>query len=77
MTIHERINKLEKHVDKEFTKMKTYVDNKIAPLHDHLVAQEAIKKSRSDRNISVSRDIIKIITILALVIAALVGVGSI
>lgn len=75
MTIKEQITSLEKHFDRKFVEMKTYVDDKIAPLHDYFIGQDAINKNQStvNKGINIDPKVYDLIKWLVLIIGTIVG----
>lgn len=68
LTTKQQIVNLQKHVDKEFIKMKVYVDEKISPLHDYMIGQQGAS--------TLSKDLVKIILALIALATVLAGARS-
>lgn len=73
MTLRERLDNLEKKIDKRFYEMEKSFNKKMQPFHDFLVAQKAIQESRGDSSISIPKEAFKLILKLAAIAAAALG----
>lgn len=60
-------------------KFKAEVNEQLQPFHDYLVGEAAIEKNKSEKGaaINISPDIIKLLTLLAGIIMALLGAKAI
>lgn len=78
--LHEDIQSLRKDTNKGFDKMRLYVDNKIAPLHDFMIGQQAIDGLKVPSNIS-TKDltvfILKLMGIILAIVTAVAGINHI
>lgn len=82
--ISQQLAQLDRKVENKFTKMErrivTFekeVGEKLQPFHDYLVGQEALSKAAKGTNININPDIIKLLGLALMIIAALVGAKAI